>query len=162
MSSQSSQDEFWGRSPAAVRRETRDLSGLVEATSGVAHGVWRDILISVWRQSPSYAEAERQCDTLARLVESSDTPGLCLVTEPSCGIPPVSVRRLFAARLRRLKPLNVFAVCVQAEHEAEAALMRAAIRMLAVAGGTKAAYFGANVPTVAEHLSVLYPTLGCA
>lgn len=160
MTSQTSQDEFWGRSPTTLRRETRELSGLIEATGAVAHGVWRDILISVWRQSPSYAEAERQCDTLARLVEASDTPGLCLVTEASCEIPPVGVRRLLAARLRRLKPLKVFAVCVQAEQESEAALMRAAIRMLAVAGGTKAAYFGADVPTVAEYLSGLYPTLG--
>lgn len=153
MGSQIGESNQWLRHPSLGRGDMREHSGLVEATPGVAYGVWRDILVGVWRQCPTFAEAERQCDTLARLAETTDTPGLWLVTEPACEIPSVSVRRLIAMRLRRLKPLRVFAVCVQAEHEAEAALMRAAIRMMAVAGGTKAAHFGVDVASVAAQLA---------
>ena len=72
---------------------------------------------------------------------------------------PLGVGRTVAARLRRLKPLSVFAVCVQAEQEAEAALMRAAIRMMAVAGGAKAAHFGADIASTAAHVAVTEPSL---
>jgi hypothetical protein len=159
MGSRAGESQQWQRRSLVARGDMHGHSGLVEATPAVAYGVWRDILVGVWRQCPTFAEAERQCDTLASLAETTDTPGLWLVTEPACEIPSVSVRRLFAARLRRLKPLSVFAVCVQAEQEAEAALMRAAIRMMAVAGGTKAAHFGANIASTAAHVAVAEPSL---
>lgn len=140
-------------------RDRSGYSGIVEATPSLAYGIWRDILVSVWRRCPSLAEAERECETLTRLAESVDAPGYWLLTESACEIPSVAVRRLMAERLRRLKPLRTFSVCVRAHAESDAALMRAAIRMTAVAGGNKAAFFGADVPSVAAHLSALYPSL---
>lgn len=141
------------------RGDRGTYSGIVEATPSLAYGVWRDILVSVWRRCPSLAEAERECETLTRLADSADAPGYWLLTESTCEIPSVAVRRLIAGHLRRLKPLRTFSVCVRAHAESEAALMRAAIRMTAVAGGNKAAFFGADVPSVAAHLSAFYPSL---
>jgi hypothetical protein len=132
--------------------------GLIEANANGAFAVSRDILVSVWRRPPNFAEAERLCDSLQRVVNHTDAAGFWLITTPACEIPSVSVRRLLAASLRELRKLRAFAVSVEAV-EAEGALMRAAIRSTAVAGGFRSAHVGSDVPSVATHLGTVFPVL---
>jgi len=61
-----------------------------------------------------------------------------------------------AERLRALGKLHVFAVSVEAM-EADGALMRAALRSTAVAGGIRSAHIGNDVASVAAHLSEVLP-----
>lgn len=132
--------------------------GMIETNANGAFAVSRDILVSVWRRPPSIEEAERLCSSLHRVVQHAEVSGFWLITTPSCEIPSVEVRRLMAARLRELPRLRAFAVSVEAV-EADGALMRAAIRSTAVAGGIRSAHIGPDVASVAAHLGALVPGL---
>jgi hypothetical protein len=141
-----------------VHEDSLGQIGLIEANPNGAFAVSRDILVSVWRRPPSVAEAERLCDSLARVVNNADAAGVWLITTPTCDIPTVEVRRLIAASLRDLPKLRAFALSVEAL-DAEGALMRAAIRSTAVAGGFRSAHVGSDITSVATHLSSVFPAL---
>lgn len=141
-----------------VHEESLGRIGLIEANANGAFAVSRDILVSVWRRPPTVAEAERLCDNLLRVAHHAEAAGFWLITAPSCGIPTVAVRRLVAGCLRGLPQLRAFAVSVEAP-DAEGALMRAAIRSTAVAGGFRTAHVGPDVTSVALHLGGVFPAL---
>lgn len=141
-----------------VQEDSLGQIGLIEANANGAFAVSRDILVSAWRRPPELAEGERLCASLQRVVNRTDAAGFWLITAPACGIPSVAVRRLIARSLRDLPKLRAFAVSVEAL-EAEGALMRAAIRSTAVAGGFRAAHLGPDITSVAAHLGGVFPSL---
>lgn len=130
--------------------------GVLEANVNGAFAVSRDILVSVWRRPPNVVEMERLCSSLERVVRHADGAGFWLITAAGCRIPSVAVRRLMAERLRTLSKLHVFAVSVEAM-DSDGALMRAALRSTAVAGGIRSAHFGKDVASVAAYLSEVLP-----
>lgn len=146
-------------SPVAyVRDETGAHWGLISASANGAAVVWRDILVCLWSHRPTFVETDQLCDALERMVRQAEAPGFWLVADATCAIPSVSVRRLMAARLRRLKSLRLFAVSVEAP-DAKGVLMRATMRSTAVAGGIRTGHFGVDVPSVATHIATVYPGL---